>query len=193
MYHTRIDGFPVTNISVHVIAPAREITTSEAAYAISSSCKNLHKKDQFKLWESLWDTEYWTDATKYRVWTCTRTVYHVGSIAWILEQAMQIRRITCSNPIDWIIWKRDKVIRIIKTRTAWSLYNEQRMSYLLSLLNTSHVAHWILHMILQWLWVQPYFKSMQKLCVPTILNKNRSQQEPTNPAGAIRKKMRERK
>jgi len=62
MSHTRIDGFPVANISVHVIAPAREITTSEAAYAISSSCKNLHNKVQFKQSESLWYTEYQTDA-----------------------------------------------------------------------------------------------------------------------------------
>jgi hypothetical protein len=53
IYDTRIDGFPVTNISVHVIAPAREITTSEAAYAISSSCKNLHKKEHLKLSESV--------------------------------------------------------------------------------------------------------------------------------------------
>lgn len=38
---TKIEGFPLANISEHVIAPALEITRSAAAYAKSMESKNL--------------------------------------------------------------------------------------------------------------------------------------------------------
>jgi hypothetical protein len=43
VYDTKIDGFPVTSTSVQLIEPARETTTSAAAYALSNSCKNLQR------------------------------------------------------------------------------------------------------------------------------------------------------
>lgn len=39
---TNIEGFPVAKISEQVIAPAREMMRSAAAYANSIECKNLH-------------------------------------------------------------------------------------------------------------------------------------------------------
>ena len=39
---TNIEGFPVAKISEQVIAPARETMRSDAAYAKSIECKNLH-------------------------------------------------------------------------------------------------------------------------------------------------------
>ena len=90
IYNTRIDGFPVANISVHVIAPAREITTSEAAYAISSSCKNLHKKENLKLSESVNQPR--------RKWH-----WHAWESFMIMEcQAIQIERNCISNWTNWM-------------------------------------------------------------------------------------------